>query len=134
MLPCAELFNDLIKSKGLHCDVTTLSDGKDMLSFPYEGQNFKCIFSGDKGEYLSLRLFFETVPDDKYADVLLVCNALNAQFKWVKFYIDKDNDIALEDDALLSIESAADETFELLLRMIGIFKDAKPAFMKAIYA
>lgn len=134
MLPCAELFNDLLKSKELHSEYRELDEGKSMITFPYEGQNFRCIFSGDKGEYLSLRLFFEKVPDDKYADVLLVCNALNAQYKWVKFYIDKDNEIALEDDALLSIESAAAEAFELLIRMISIFKDVKPSFMKAIYA
>lgn len=133
MLPCAELFNDMLKAKELYGECREF-DGNSMITFPYDGQNFRCIFSGDKGEYLSIRLFFEKVPNDKYADVLLVCNSLNAQYKWVKFYIDKDNDIAFEDDAILSIESAADETFELLLRMINIFKDVKPSFMKAIYA
>lgn len=96
-------------------------------------QNFRCVFSGDKGEYLSLFMYFEHVPDEKYVDVLLVCNALNSRFRWVKFCIDSDNDIVLKDDALLNIESAT-ETMELFIRMIAIFDEAKPALMKAIYA
>lgn len=134
MLPCAELFCELLKSKELHYIDKELPEDKFLVHLPFDGNNFTCIFSGSQGEYLSLRMFFEKVPDEKYADVLLVCNALNAQYKWVKFYIDNDNEIAFEDDALLSLDSAADESFELLIRMINIFKEVKPLFMKAIYA
>ena len=93
-----------------------------------------CIFASDDGEYVSLYLQFESIPEDKIIDVILVCNELNAKFKWVKFYVDSDHDLMLEDDAILTAENAAEEVFELMLRMIKICDDAKPAIMKAIYA
>jgi len=71
---------------------------------------------------------------EKFADVLFVCNELNAQYKWVTFYLAKDNSIVLHDDAILSIESAADEAFELLVRILKIGDEVKPRLMKAIYA
>jgi hypothetical protein len=48
--------------------------------------------------------------------------------------VDKDNDLMLHVDALLSAEDAADEAFEMLARMINIGKEAKNDLMKAIYA
>ena len=77
---------------------------------------------------------FESVPEDKFLEALIACNELNAQYKWVTFYIDKDKDIIVHDDAILNVETAAEEAFELLLRMLDITSDAKPVLMKAIYA
>ena len=134
MITCAELFKDSLDSKGLRYDYREVEADKCIFIFPYDGENFMCIFNGDEGRYLSIRMFPEKVPDEKYADVLLACNLLNAKFKYVKFYIDDDNEVALEDDAILSVESAADEAFELLVRTIDIYGDAKPVLMKAIYA
>lgn len=134
MLTCAELFKNFLDDKNLNYDYRELENDNCLISFPHDGEKFMFVFTGDDGEYLSLRMFPEKVPDEKYADVLLACNLLNAKYKYVKFYIDDDNEIALEDDAILRVEAAADEAFELLCTMIDIYGKAKPVLMKAIYA
>ncbi|MBQ3005647.1 MAG: YbjN domain-containing protein [Clostridia bacterium] len=133
MLKCAQLFTALLEEKNFNYDPRE-SDDASVVVFPYEGKRFTCIFTGEKGEYLSLYVTYETIPQDKYADVLILCNELNAKFKWVKCYIDKDNDFCIQDDAILSESTAADETFELLLRLISISGDIKAPLMRAIYA
>ena len=134
MSVCSEMFTALLESKELRYDTRVDSDGDIVVDFPYQGKVAKCFFSGENGEYFSLYLVYERVPDDKYANVLFVCNELNCRYKWATFYLDQDKDIVIHDDALLSVESAADEAFELLVRILKIADDAKPLIMKAIYA
>ena len=93
----------------------------------------KCIFSGDQGEYLSIYLVYERVPEEKIADLLVVCNDLNCQYKWVTYYMDEDHDIVIHNDALLTPETADEVAFELLVRLVKIAEDAKPQVMKALY-
>ena len=130
---CTQNFTKSLEAKDLNFSVRE-NNGTDIVDFPWQGKNIRCLFKGDEGEYLSIYYCLESVPEDKISDALLVCNEMNAKFKWVKFYLDNDNDLILEDDAILSPATASDEAFELLLRMIDILKDSKPAFMKAIYA
>ena len=134
MLTCAELFIAKLDSKGLHYSSRVDSDGDVIVDFPYQGKVTKCIFSGDNGKYLSLYLVYERVPEDKYADGIFLANEMNCKWKWVKFYVDGDRDLMLQDDAILSVENAGDEAFELLVRMINISDDSKGAIMKALYA
>lgn len=134
MLECAALVKADLDAKGLNSIAKEYEDGNVVINFPYGKNVVKCIFSGELGEYVSLYLQFESVPEDKLVDVVFVCNELNSKFKWVKFYVDSDRDLMLEDDAILTTETAADEVFELLLRMIKISDDVKPEIMKAIYA
>jgi len=91
-------------------------------------------FSGDEGEYMSMYTVFESVPKDKRFAVLEACNELNCRYKWITFYLDKDNDIVLHRDAILSVATADEEAFELLIRNIRIMDEVKPVLMKAIYA
>ncbi len=134
MLKCAQLFIDELEAKNLNFDQRELDDGDCIVSVPYNGKNARCIFSGDNGEYLSMYLQYENVPKEKILEVLVACNELNCKYKWISFYVDKDNDIMLHDDAILCPETAADEAFELMVRMLKIMEDIKPVIMKAIYA
>ncbi len=133
MKTCTQNFANILNEKELNFTVKN-NNTDEIIDFPWQGRNLKCIFSGDEGEYLSMYYCLESVPEEKLADVLFVCNEMNAKYKWVKFYLDSDNDIMLEDDAILSPANAGAEAFELLIRMIDILKDTKPVFMKAIYA
>lgn len=134
MLTCAERFAKKLDSKDLHYRTATNSNGDDVIIFPYQRRDTTCFFSGEDGKYLSMYTCFESVPEDKYVEALVACNELNAHYKWVTFYIDKDKDIIVHDDAILNVETAAEEAFELLLRMLDITSDAKPVLMKVIYA
>lgn len=131
---CAKRFTDLLDSRNLKYGTAIDRDGDFVVEFPYQGKSTKMFFSGNEGSYLSMYLIYERVPADKVADVIFTCNELNSQYKWVTFYVDKDNDVVLHDDAILSPATAADEAFELLLRMIKIGDDVKPQIMRAIYA
>lgn len=134
MNACAELFKAHLDSKNFIYSVSESSGGGTIIDFPYEGKTTRCYFTGDNGEYLSLYLLYEHIPEDKIADVIFLCNELNTEYKWVTFYVDKDGDLMIHDDAILSIENAADEAFELLVRSINISGEVKSRVMKAIYA
>ncbi len=134
MKHCTEKVVEWVKSKNLTIIPNRSDEKTDVLDFPWDGKSLRCIFTGAEGEYLSLFYYLESVPEDKIADVLLVCNEMNAKYKWVKFYIDSDNDIALQDDAILNLATAGEEALELIVRMIDILKNSKPEFMRAIYS
>ncbi len=131
---CADLFIKNLESKNLKFAVRTADDGTVIVDFPYQGKVTKCIFSDENGCYFSLYLVYEEIPEEKFVDMLFVCNQLNAKYKWVTFYIDDEKNLILHDDAILSVDNAADEAFELLLRMVGISEESKPVIMKGIYA
>ena len=133
MNECAELFADFITSKNLTFDSSVDNDGDSLVNFPYDGRIARCYFSGDDGRYLTIYYYLENTPEEKIPDVLYLCNELNAQYKWVKFYLDSDNDVVLQTDALLTPMSAADVAFEILARLLDIYKEAKPTIMKTIY-
>lgn len=134
MNTCAANFVAFLESKNLHFDAREIDNGGAMVAFPYNGKLARIFFNGQDGTYMSMYLVFESVPAEKIPDMLVVCNELNSTYKWVKFYLDSDNDLVLQDDAILSVDSAADEVFELMLRMFDIGKDVKNQIMKAIYA
>ena len=131
---CAQLFAEDLKSKDLAFETGVDQDGDSVIKFPYKGKTASMFFTGDDGKYFSIYMAYEPVPEDKITDVILACNELNNQYKWVTFYVDHNNYVVLHDDAILSIESAVDEAFELLVRTMNIGEQAKPTIMKAIYA
>ncbi len=131
---CAEKFIQTLESKGMNYTHHVLEGGEVLVNFPYEGKVARLVFAGEDGHYFSLYLILERVPEEKTADIIYACNELNSKYKWVTFYLDDDNDLTLHDDAILVPESAVDEVFELLLRMLNVADDVKPTLMKAIYA
>ena len=75
------------------------------------------------------------IPEGKVDALYELCSDLNADYRWVKFYVDSnDNTITAEDDAVVSPESAGAELFELLARMTKIVDKAYPDMMKALWA
>lgn len=77
---------------------------------------------------------FGRVQADKRAAMLEACNALNTKFRWVKFYIDGDSDLAVSSDAVVDIETVGEECIQLVRRMVNIYDDAYPVLMKAMWA
>ena len=131
---CAELFTKNLESKKLNFSSGENKSGDSVVEFPYEGKRARIFFSGDDGEYMSIYVVFEGVPAEKRTDVILACNEVNTQYKWVTAYVDSDNDVIFHLDAILSVDNAADEAFELLVRTLKIMDEIKPQIMRAIYA
>ena len=131
---CAQRLANTLQDKDLNYQTDIANDGTSVILFPFQGKVVRMFFSGENGKYLSMYLVFERVPDEKVTDVILKCNELNCQYKWFSFYVDKDKDITLQNDAILTESTAADVALELLVRMVKISDEVKPAIMKAIYA
>jgi len=131
---CADKFVQYLESKNYNYTVLADEDDKAVVDFPYSGKSAKCFFTGDNGEYLSIYMVYESVPEDKYASALIACNEVNCKYKWVTAYLDEDRDILLHLDALLTPETSASETMEMLVRFVDIGDKVKPILMKAIYA
>ena len=129
----AQIFIDELKSKELTVDYKEDSDGDVIVQIPFDGKMTTFIFNGDEGEYVSMYTCFESIPAEKVPTMLVVCNQLNMTYKWLKFYIDRDNDLMVQDDAILTEENAVSECIELLLRRGRILKEAKPIIMRPLY-
>ena len=74
------------------------------------------------------------VPSNKLMDAYVKVNELNYEYRWVKFYIDDDNEITVSGDAIVDPDSAGEELFEMLARYMKIIDDVYPALMKVIWA
>ena len=72
--------------------------------------------------------------DEKYANALVLCNDLNKQYRWVKFYIDDDRSIVAKADAILDYDSAGSECLEIVNRMVGIIDSSYSQFMKLMWS
>ena len=94
-----------------------------------------CIF-GEDGSDVAIRSFnFCNVPTAKLAEAHAFCSEMNKLYRWVKFYIDEnDNTVTLADDAVIQLDSCGEEVFELILRMAQIADDAYVQFMKLIWS
>ena len=114
MKDLAKEFTDLLDAKDLHYSTFDDSDGDTFVRISLKHMETTFIFSGSDGEYVSMYSPFATIPENKLPDLLIVCNSLNSQYKWLKFYLNKDNDLMIQDDAIIHEGSAGDECLELL--------------------
>ena len=68
-----------------------------------------------------------TFPETKLMEMLALANALNGQFRWVKFVVDEQNkSIIAEDDAVIDLDSCGEEVFECSLHFAQIVDAAYP--------
>lgn len=109
------------------------------VSVSYRGDNtddikINVIFDEDGDGLVALRCWsFGNVPSSKRSNVLEACNDLNTQYRWVKFYIDGDGDIAVGLDAVIDIATVGAECVQLVNRMVDIYDKGYPVLMKACW-
>ena len=114
-------------------------EGTYRVSVSYKGENVSSIkvavvFDDDGDGLVAMRCWsLGSVKNDKYAKTLLTCNELNERFRWVKFYIDRDQDICAALDAVIDIDTCGAECHQLVTRMVSICDDAYPEFMKVMW-
>ena len=132
-----EMTKQFFDTKGLHYDER--KDGKAIrVSLGgmknREGIRVSIIFD-DNDKTVALRTYdLCKVPEDKLDRMYEACSELNRSFRWLKFYVDaSDNTVTAEDDAIVTPESAGEEIFGILARMVGIVDRAHPELMKALW-
>lgn len=127
-------------------------NAKDVRYTHYEAEENRneCIrvsFNGEHGNTISFSFFFDAdgttvdlkvftiakVPDAKLMDMYVLLNNLNSEYRWVKFYLDSDNEVTASGDAVIDPPAAGEELYELMYRYLGIIDDIYPRLMKVIW-
>lgn len=72
-------------------------------------------------------------PEEKAALAYKICNDINAQYRWIKFYLDPDGEIAAQVDAYVYPDSCGEQCVSLVNRIVGVVDETYPTFMKALW-
>ena len=130
-----KLFCAKLESKNLNYKV--MEKDYSVIRVGFSLDNTDCdtyLIFGDDSEDLHLisRLDLK-IPESKFEKMYKICNNLNKRFRWLKFFVNEDqNVIQAEDDAVIQVESAAEEAFELMLRTNSIIDEAFPEVMAGL--
>lgn len=93
------------------------------------------LFIDEDGNSINVKSFsVAKVPENKLMDMYVCLNDLNNQYRWVKFYVDSDNEVTVSGDAIVDEASAGEECLEIVIRYIGIIDDVYPNIMKTLWA
>lgn len=134
MNTAVKFFTDYLDKKSTR--YTFLSD--NALTFSFRGENTSSIdisfFFGESGRDVAIYSFnIAKFPEEKVAEACFMCSKLNSQYRWVKFYVDEDNELTAEADALIDPYTTGEECYELLMRTANIIDEAYPTIMKTLW-
>ena len=74
-----------------------------------------------------------SIPEEKTAEIFQVINDLHCRLRWVRFYLDKDNDLVADADLIIDGVYAGAMCTELVQRTASIIDDAYPDIMKTLW-
>lgn len=78
---------------------------------------------------------FLAIPEEHIEKMYKICNQINRDYRWVKFTVNEEvKEVVVEGDAVIQLDSCAQECLELMIRTTQIIDDAYPVFMKALWA
>lgn len=139
MKELATAFIIKLESEEIKYETREFDDGRDVINFGFAGNNcphirIVCVFPKD-GRSVQERCYsICKVPDDKRGVMLESINLLNAESRWIKYYIDSDKEVTCETDILVNIDTAAGSCFEMCIGIMKIVDDAYPKFMKTLWS
>lgn len=132
------IFTELSKDSNLKVFTEETDDSSRVwLQFGLEsGGSYRIRFiSKDNDNDVAVRVFGLTNVDDaQRAKVLPFLNEMNAQYRFIRFVLDKDNDVNIEYDYLVDCPDPAASARELIIRIVRIIDDVYPQLMRAIWA
>lgn len=141
MLNSTNSFKQILDAKGVHYDHYPQmdNDSPEVITITTSTDTIQSItvyfFFDSDGTSVHLKTSaLCKVPDDKLMEIFVGVNNLNTNFRWVKFTLDDDNEVAAEDDAVLDPNDCGEECLELLAHMVSISEKAYPALMKILFA
>ena len=102
--------------------------------FSYTHITLHLVFDQDGESAQIVSSPISNVPAEKTARMLLTLNDCNHKFRWVKFYLDEDNDVIVNGDVLFDEQNAGDACIGLIMRTASIVDDAYPDIMKSIWS
>ena len=130
----ANMFVKYLDSKGIKYDI--LNEDESIITSGWDLENASVrvyyAFSEDNVDVNITGMDFLKIPENKLDLMYKVCNEANFKYRWVKFYVNDDT-VCASDDALIQLDSAASEVFDLTGSLISVIDDAYPMFMKALW-
>ena len=109
----------------------------------------KVVYSGDNLQSIIVYVFFDPdgenlvtfrswdIANFKESQVpagIRVCNDLNKQYRWVKFFIADDGDITAQIDAVVDEMTCGEECAHLVRRVVSIVDQSYPDIMKTLWS
>ena len=121
--------------------IKMIREVKDGPTIVYSGVNGKSntydilfIFTPDE-HTVTIRVdALAKVPIDRAYDVRDQLNELNVHYRWIKLIINKDSDICLLIDAIVTPETAGPVCVELMVRTMKIVDEIYPVIMQSIWS
>ena len=109
---------------------------ENVIKVVYTGDNMDSIpvvviFDKDGDPLVSFKCWSIMSFKNKEDSALKICNDLNAEYRWVKFYLDSDIEIAASMDAMIDADTCGEECLTLVKRVVSIVDDVYPRFAKA---
>lgn len=111
----------------------------DWIGVTFTGENLRAIilqfFFSKEADDFALRIFsIAKVPENSKVDVLKVCNDLMNKYRWLRFYLDENNEVTAAYDASVPSEPD-DRIFAMtMFNAINIIDECYPKIMKALWA
>lgn len=140
MVEMAQAFVDaLAKAKLKPKAVQELENGGNIVVIGVSGKNtnYDVLFIFDaKGGTVSIRVprLVAGCPEDKTLALLDAINDINAKYRWLKFYLNKDQNIVAQADAYANASADDNVCMKMLFRFGNIIDECYPILMHALWA
>lgn len=86
----------------------------------YKNQAFTFFFDDDGASFYvraySIEQFTKSQLDDAYA----FCNQMNADYRWLTFYVDSDDELTARADSIANLKTMGPRGYEILQRFVRI--------------
>ena len=130
----AKIFAASLDEHGVKYQYANDEESVMHVGWKVEGTNLDLFFKFyDDNEDVQVFGRFVNVPEDKTEKMYKACNECNCRFRWAKFTV-VDGKISVESDAIIQLDSCAEEVTGYMVRLTKIVEAAYPVFMKAMWA
>ena len=136
----AERVKSHLEEKDVRYDYYERTESRnEAIKVSYRGDNAESvsviIFFDEDGESINAKSFsIAKVPSAKLMDIYVLLNEINHEYRWVKFYVDSDDEVTVSGDAIINETTAGEECLEIIHRYVGIIDEVYPRIMKVIWA
>jgi len=117
-----KIFTEKLKSEGIKFDV---SNDKPNVFIKYKGDNFNSLtfsfFFDEDGNSVAFKVFsIFQFTKAQLPDAYEFCNKMNNDWRWIRFYVDSDDELTADMDAVINPNTVGDECLEILQRGVRI--------------
>ncbi len=96
-------------------------DEKNSAFFITSGKRVYSLFFDGDGESFSLKIFsLRKFKKEHLPDVYDFCNAMHKEWRWIRFYVDGEDELTADIDAIINLDNCVKVTFEVLSRIENI--------------